>query len=924
METSGKEEPKYQVKGEKPQTAAGEAAATPQGDKPKPRRNRNKKPQADKEKADGEATRGGEAGADAGEAKQERQPRQKRDKKPKEDTQGERPETAGGKGGNKYRVKGEKPDGEQAEAAEEANASKDQKDAPDGEAPKKRRRNNTKSKGPKEDKANGQAEPKYRVKGEKAENEDQTKDGEEKKKREQPERQKNLVYRNPMDFKEKKKFKSKWEEYHYGEWKRGSGKTFVTLETVIPAPPEKPIAAPDEAAYRKKKQDIDDSINGINTNLGDRKTQFEEVLAQKQAARGSKQQAAADAEAKDTAPKARSLKEMFSRMGELNKQKKAIYVVQDQIAETQATLTREKEQLSKSIDKRVQKAKDIPKAIKECQKELETTSGGLAKERDLIQRMKILKESIPHIEKRDVIDEKIDEQFRKKKESGRGLPKILQECKAIQAEIDSTKKGQEEKSDALNAFDTQLNRISDKRKQDWDAKDKLRKQKDELNDEYYGSLILYSKYQYLLSDIKWMTDMQNMLKDKAAAKQKYEDEKKARKEKYEREKEERRLREEERKKKEEERKVKIAANKKAMEASLRQTEIDGLAKIQDSIDDNNLGSNPMFGVIEQIEFLQKLCKRRLASPEEEASKVTQAPEESKGNQKNDLDTKLKKGAIMAAPTKEQRLAEITIGHKGKKNNRKQKKNQQDDKAEGSLDFSTVKKFGALKLAPPLTNEEYEKTLKELDVLKAAVIYWGKIQQRIRKVKFIRDSRKIFSEDEFKTQSEDEEKFIDAEKSKYSGESTEGHEVDAEKLKVAQIIYRENTMKQAWNAEDDGEDYQSSDEDRGFGADEAGDEENPLVEERREGADGQERKVKKAQRGAGAKATQRPNKESFKKIMGQAEAFPTLENDFEDEEASEGEGEAEEEEEAPVAETPEQTEGQTEQEGATAAENTETQ
>jgi len=91
-----------------------------------------------------------------------------------------------------------------------------------------------------------------------------------------------------MDFKEKKKFKSKWEEYHYGEWKRGSGKTYVTLETVIPAAPEKPTGAPDEAAYRKKKQDIDDSINGINTNLGERKTQFEEVLAQKQAARGSK------------------------------------------------------------------------------------------------------------------------------------------------------------------------------------------------------------------------------------------------------------------------------------------------------------------------------------------------------------------------------------------------------------------------------------------------------------------------------------------------------------------------------------------------------------------------------------------------------------------------------------------------------------
>lgn len=217
--------------------------------------------------------------------------------------------------------------------------------------------------------------------------------------------------------------------------------------------------------------------------------------------------------------------------------------------------------------------------------------------------MRILKESIPHIEKRDVIEEKIDEQYKLKKESARPLPKILQESKSLQAQIDGIKKGQEQKTDALTTFDNQLNKISDKRKQDWDAKDKLRKQKDELNDEYYGSLINYSKYQYLLSDIKWMSDMQKMLKDKQAQKQKYEDEKRARKEKYEREKEERKKKEEEYAQKQEERREKIAANKKAMEEGLRQTEIDALAKIQSIIEDNDVGSNPMFGVIEQISFL---------------------------------------------------------------------------------------------------------------------------------------------------------------------------------------------------------------------------------------------------------------------------------------------------------------------------------
>lgn len=60
------------------------------------------------------------------------------------------------------------------------------------------------------------------------------------------------MYQNPFEFKEKKKFKSKWEEYRWGDWRKGTGKTYVTLETVIPELPAKEITAPDEAAFHKK------------------------------------------------------------------------------------------------------------------------------------------------------------------------------------------------------------------------------------------------------------------------------------------------------------------------------------------------------------------------------------------------------------------------------------------------------------------------------------------------------------------------------------------------------------------------------------------------------------------------------------------------------------------------------------------------
>jgi len=87
------------------------------------------------------------------------------------------------------------------------------------------------------------------------------------KKSEVKEKPKNLVYQNPMDFKEKKTFKNKYEEWKFGDWKKGSGKTFVTLETVIPPVPAKLLTKPDEPTFLKKMTDIEDKIKEINASL---------------------------------------------------------------------------------------------------------------------------------------------------------------------------------------------------------------------------------------------------------------------------------------------------------------------------------------------------------------------------------------------------------------------------------------------------------------------------------------------------------------------------------------------------------------------------------------------------------------------------------------------------------------------------------
>ena len=84
-----------------------------------------------------------------------------------------------------------------------------------------------------------------------------------------------------MEFVEKKKFKSKWEEYRFGNWRKGSGKTFVTLETVIPEQPKTLLQPPEEKTFQAKKKEFETKIKEINTGLDEKKTQFEEVLAQK-------------------------------------------------------------------------------------------------------------------------------------------------------------------------------------------------------------------------------------------------------------------------------------------------------------------------------------------------------------------------------------------------------------------------------------------------------------------------------------------------------------------------------------------------------------------------------------------------------------------------------------------------------------------
>lgn len=125
-----------------------------------------------------------------------------------------------------------------------------------------------------------------------------------------------------------------------------------------------------------------------------------------------------------------------------------------------------------------------------------------------------------------------------KKESGVDLPRIKTEMKKLQGEIDVLKEGQTAKTETKESFDKQLDDINALRKKLRDDRDKLYKQKEELRDAYYGSLIDFTKQQYLLQDITWMSDMQSKLKVRQDEKEKRDKEYQERRDRIAKEREE--------------------------------------------------------------------------------------------------------------------------------------------------------------------------------------------------------------------------------------------------------------------------------------------------------------------------------------------------------------------------------------------------
>lgn len=129
----------------------------------------------------------------------------------------------------------------------------------------------------------------------------------------------------------------------------------------------------------------------------------------------------------------------------MKKQRKKIYDEQDAVASIIADLSAKRERLSKKIDRDAQKEEQIPKAIKQTQKALETQTLDNKRERELIAKIKFIKASVEFIREREVVDEDLRVRNEEKKKIGVDLPKIKKEIKELSEVVEHQKKQRDEK-----------------------------------------------------------------------------------------------------------------------------------------------------------------------------------------------------------------------------------------------------------------------------------------------------------------------------------------------------------------------------------------------------------------------------------------------------------------------------------------------
>lgn len=227
------------------------------------------------------------------------------------------------------------------------------------------------------------------------------------------------------------------------------------------------------------------------------------------------------------------------RIKQLKRKKEKIHTEAGKYDEEKLDLLRRKDICFKKVDRRYNTEEAVLKGIKELKKTFERSSGTSKEEQEFIKKEKFLKDSLPFIKEQQEIDKRLKFINDDIKSIKKDLPAIFQELKELGEMMDEERKNREEKHENLENLNKQIDRVQEKKKKIFDEIDRLKKQKEELQDKYYGQMIDFTKYQFLVNDIKWMNEVQQKLRERDEERKKREQERQERIERIKKEKEER-------------------------------------------------------------------------------------------------------------------------------------------------------------------------------------------------------------------------------------------------------------------------------------------------------------------------------------------------------------------------------------------------
>ena len=71
-------------------------------------------------------------------------------------------------------------------------------------------------------------------------------------------------------FQSRKKFNSRFGEYQFAEWRKRRNSLFVTIDTIVPPMPKKPLREPDDANYHLQVAAIDEEIEKLTEEFKDK------------------------------------------------------------------------------------------------------------------------------------------------------------------------------------------------------------------------------------------------------------------------------------------------------------------------------------------------------------------------------------------------------------------------------------------------------------------------------------------------------------------------------------------------------------------------------------------------------------------------------------------------------------------------------